>query len=356
MTPFTYESHAGQVTFGRGAATRLGTVMEGQGVHRALLLSTPHQADQARDVTRGIGERVVGTFAEAAMHTPVEITTRADAVLHACGADCVIAFGGGSTIGLGKALAVRTGVRHIAMPTTYAGSEMTPILGETQDGRKTTRRAPAILPNAVIYDVDLTLSLPAATSGTSGLNAIAHAVEGLYARDTNPVMQLIAQEGIRALAAALPRVVTNGADIAAREQALYGAWLCGMVLGSVGMALHHKLCHTLGGDFDLPHAETHAIVLPHALAYNAAAVPEAMAMLRVSLGDDDPVRALYDLARNVGAPHALRDLDMPQEGIATAAAHAVENAYWNPRPIEHDAIHGLIGRAWAGDTPRAGGA
>ncbi|WP_277983267.1 maleylacetate reductase [Sphingomonas faeni] len=352
MTPFTYEGFAGHVTFGRGAVARLGEVMERQGVHRALLLSTPHQADQARETTHGIRDGIVGIFAEAAMHTPVHITARGEVVLRECGADCVIALGGGSTIGLGKALAVRTGVRHIAIPTTYAGSEMTPILGETQNGRKTTRRSLAIQPNAVIYDVDLTLGLPAVISGTSGINAIAHAVEGLYARDTNPVMQLIAQEGIRALAVALPRIVADGADVGPREQALYGAWLCGMVLGAVGMALHHKLCHTLGGDFDLPHADTHAIVLPHAVAYNAAAIPEAMAMLRKALGRNDPARALYDLANDVGAPRSLSSIGMPKEGIAIAAGHAVENAYWNPRAIEHDAIHDLIARAWAGDAPK----
>jgi alcohol dehydrogenase class IV len=288
------------------------------------------------------------------MHTPVDVTLRALAVLEDSRADCVIAFGGGSTIGLGKALALRTDVLQIAIPTTYAGSEMTPILGETRDGRKTTQRSSRILPEAVVYDVNLTLGLPASISGVSGINAIAHAVEGLYAKDTNPVMQLIAEEGVRTLAKALPRVVVAGDDIEAREEAQYGAWLCGIVLGSVGMALHHKLCHTVGGDFDLPHAETHAIILPHAVAYNAPEIPHAMSALRRALGMQDPAEALFDLGINVGAPQALRDIGMPKSGIGSAADHAVENAYLNPRPLDRQEIHDLIARAWAGDAPLGG--
>ena len=218
------------------------------------------------------------------MHTPVEVTELALAAMKDCDADCIVSLGGGSTTGLGKALALRTGVNQLCIPTTYAGSEMTPILGETKDGLKTTVRTNDVLPETVIYDVDLTLSLPPALAATSGINAIAHAVEALYARDTNPVISLMAEEGIRALARALPAIVAKPDDREARSDALYGAWLCGVCLGTVGMALHHKLCHTLGGTFDLPHAETHTIVLPHALAYNAPAVPEAAARIARAIG------------------------------------------------------------------------
>lgn len=350
MREFHYDTLPNSVIFGRGSVAELGSVMERLGCRRALMLSTPQQAAAASEATGALGDLIVGRFDGATMHTPVEVTERAMAAMSEVGADCVISFGGGSTIGLGKALALRTDVRQIAVPTTYAGSEMTPILGETRDGRKTTQRSARILPEAVIYDLDLTLGLPPAISGTSGINAIAHAVEGLYARDTNPIMQLIAEEGIRALADALPRVVADGGDVVAREDAQYGSWLCGMVLGSVGMALHHKLCHTLAGDFDLPHAETHAIILPHAVAYNAPAIPHAMTILRRALGAEDPVAALSELARAVGAPSALRDLGMPEAGIDSASDHAVENAYWNPRPIERGPIRTLIAQAWAGET------
>jgi alcohol dehydrogenase class IV len=210
-----------------------------------------------------------------------------------------------------------------------------------------------VLPETVIYDVDLTLSLPPALAATSGINAIAHAVEALYARDTNPVISLMAEEGIRALARALPAIIAKPDDRDVRSDALYGAWLCGVCLGTVGMALHHKLCHTLGGTFDLPHAETHTIVLPHALAYNAPAAPEAAARVARAIGAKDPALGLYDLARRLNAKLALRDIGMPESGIDRAADLAVTNAYWNPRPVERDAIRALIARAWSGAAPAA---
>jgi alcohol dehydrogenase class IV len=228
---------------------------------------------------------------------------------------------------------------------------MTPILGETRGGLKTTQRSPKILPETVIYDVDLTLSLPPGLSTTSGINAIAHAVEALYATDRNPIISLMAEDGIAALARALPAIVSDPANRSARSDALYGAWLCGACLGAVGMALHHKLCHTLGGAFDLPHAETHTVVLPHAIAYNAASAPDAMARIARALGTKDPADGIYDLAGRLGAPRALRDLGMPENGIDRAADLAAQSPYPNPRPIERAAIRDLIGRAWAGDRP-----
>jgi alcohol dehydrogenase class IV len=287
------------------------------------------------------------------MHTPVEVTARAVERVRALGADCTVAVGGGSTTGLGKAIALATGLDQIVVPTTYAGSEMTPILGQTERGVKTTQRSPAILPEIVIYDVDLTLTLPPALTATSGLNAIAHAVEALYAQDRNPIVSLMAEEGIAALARSLPVLTDAASDLAARSDALYGAWLCGACLGVVGMALHHKLCHTLGGSFDLPHAETHAVVLPHAVAYNSAAAPAAMSRIARALGSGDAARGLYDLAGRLGAPRALRELGMSEEGIERAADLAVQNPYWNPRPVERDAVRDLLARAWSGAPPHA---
>ena len=267
--------------------------------------------------------------------------------------DGLVAVGGGSTIGLAKAIALRTGLPQVAIPTTYAGSEMTDILGETEGGAKTTRRSEAVRPEAVIYDVELTRSLPPGLSATSGLNAIAHAAEALYARDGNPVIALMAEEGVRALAAALPAIVADPGDMAARGDALYGAWLCGLCLGSASMALHHKLAHVLGGSFDLPHAETHAVLLPHAVAYNAPAAPVAMARLAHALGGRNPALALFDLAGRLGAPRALRDIGMPEDGLDRAVEAAVANPYWNPRPLEAGALRALLADAWAGRPPRA---
>jgi len=352
MQEFTYKSTPAHVLFGTGTLARLPELVSELGGTRALLLSTPAQASQVRALGGLLGNIPVAYFHEATLHTPVEITERAMQQVHEHRIDIVVALGGGSTIGLGKAIGLRTGIAQIAIPTTYAGSEMTPILGQSTNGIKTTQRTLKVLPRAVIYDVELTLSLPVSLSGTSGINAIAHAAEGLYARDTNPVMQLIAEEGIRALAHALPGIAEEPGDRQARADALYGAWLCGMVLGNVGMALHHKLCHTVGGSFNLPHAQTHAIILPHAVAYNALAVPDAIGRLARALNVANPVNALFDLARSVGAPAALRDLGMPAAGVEQAVDEVLRNPYWNPRPLGRSALAALLQRAWAGEPPR----
>ncbi len=350
VPPFTYTALPGRVLFGAGRLAELGAEAERLGLSRLLVLSTPQQRAEAERVAVLLGSRAVGVLATATMHTPVEVTEAAMAVVRDTGADGVVSLGGGSTIGLGKAIALRTDMPQIAIPTTYAGSEMTPILGETTAGTKTTQRTLKVLPEVVIYDVNLTLNLPAGLSATSGINAIAHAVEALYAQDANPIVSALAEQSIAALARALPRIAADPADRAARADAFFGAYLAGTCLGSVGMALHHKLCHTIGGMFDLPHAETHTVVLPHALAYTAPAVPGAITAMARALGGE-PARALWDLAAAARAPRALRDLGMPEDGIARAADAALANPYWNPRPLERAGIEALIRRAWTGDAP-----
>ena len=300
-----------------------------------------------------LGAASAGVFAEAEMHVPIETAHRARAHAKAVGADCAVAIGGGSTIGLGKAIALESSLPIIAVPTTYAGSEMTPIYGITAGGQKTTGRDLKVLPRTVLYDPDLSLGLPVGMSVVSGINAIAHAAEGLYARDGNPVMSLMAEEGIRALARGLRGVKIKSGDIDARSDCLYGAWLCGSVLGHVGMALHHKLCHTLGGSFNLPHAETHTIVLPHALAYNSAAAPEAMARIARAIDAADASAGLFTLARDLGAPTALRDIGMKEADLDRACEIALANPYWNPRPIERHALRALLQAAWEGHPPQA---
>ncbi|RGP37433.1 maleylacetate reductase [Pseudotabrizicola alkalilacus] len=350
---FIYTGHPSRVVFGFGTTAALPDEMARLGTRRALILTTPAQEAQGQRLADLLGEATVGVFAGAVMHTPVDVSDLAADRARQLKADVVVAIGGGSTTGLGKAIALRTGLPQIVLPTTYAGSEMTPILGETSGGQKRTQTTPKVLPQVVIYDIDYTLDLPVALSGTSGINAIAHAVEALYARDTNPVINLMAVEGIRALVRALPAISSDPHNRTARADALYGAWLCGICLGSVGMALHHKLCHTLGGTFDLPHAETHTLMLPHALAYNAPAIPEAMALLRTVLGPD-PAQALYALGHAVGAPTSLEALGMPETGIPRAVDLALANPYWNPRPLERDALTALITRAHTGAAPIPG--
>jgi maleylacetate reductase len=353
MQPFVYDALPTRVVFGSGTVAQLRGEAERLGVRRVLVLSTPGRGEaQAHEIAGLLSELAVGIHAGAVMHTPVEATDKALEVVGELEADAVVAVGGGSATGLGKAIALRTDLPQIVLPTTYAGSEMTPILGETKDGVKTTQRTPKVLPEVVIYDVDLTLGLPPAIAVTSGINAMAHAVEALYARDRNPVISLMAEEGIRSLARALPGIVEDPHDREARANALYGAWLCGACLGAVGMALHHKLCHVLGGTFDLPHAETHTIVLPHAAAYNAPAAPDPMDRIARALGVADAASGLFELAGRLGAKQALRDIGMPADGVGQAVKATLAAPYWNPRPLEEDALRNLLTRAWNGDPPQ----
>jgi len=350
---FTFQSLPSRVVFGAGALASLPQEMDALNAQRALVLCTPGQRALAEQVTALLGARAAGLFDRAAMHVPIETAREARELARSMGADCTVAIGGGSTTGLGKAIALDSGLPIVAIPTTYAGSEMTPIYGITEAGLKKTGRDPRVLPRTVIYDPMLSLGLPVGLSITSGINAIAHAAEGLYAADANPITDLMAEEGIAAFGRALPRIHAEPCNEEARSDALYGAWLCGAVLGAVGMSLHHKLCHTLGGSFNLPHAETHTIVLPHALAYNALAAPRAMERICRALGwATSAPQAVHDLAGGLGAPLALRDIGMRAEDLDKACDIAMSHQYPNPRTLERSAIRQLLQNAFEGVRPR----
>lgn len=348
---FTYNANPSRVVFGQGSLARLAAELERMGIARALILTTPRNTLEASALSGSANGRIAGVFTGATMHTPVNVTREALGVVANLGADATISLGGGSATGLGKAIALRTGLPQIVIPTTYAGSEMTPILGETENGIKTTRTSPKILPDLVLYDVDLTLDLSVALSGSSGMNAIAHAVEALYARDGNPMLDLMALEGIRALGKALPGIARMPWDVPARTGALYGAWLCGVCLGSAGMALHHKLCHTLGGMLGLPHAETHSAILPHVVAFNGKAVPDVMARIATSLSVRNAADGLYQLAGASGAARSLQALGMEHGAIDAVVTRALENPYWNPRPLTRDGLTEILENAFEGLPP-----
>ena len=352
MKSFIYNGQAGRVVFGAGSLQHLGREIDALGARKALVLSTPEQRASAEMVAALLGPRAVGVFDRAVMHVPLETAREARDLARRLGADCAVAIGGGSTTGLGKAIALDSGLPILAIPTTYAGSEMTTVYGITEAGMKKTGKDVRVLPRTVIYDPELTLSLPVVMSVTSGINAIAHAAEGLYGVDSNPIMDLMAKEGIVAIGRALPAIKTVATDIEARSAALYGAWLCGIVMSNVGMALHHKLCHTLGGSFNLPHAETHTVVLPHALAYNAAAAPAAMQAIAAALGGQSAAQAVFDLAKDNGAPVALRDIGMQETDLDKACDMAMQNQYPNPRPLERAAIRQLLQDAFEGVRPQ----
>lgn len=350
---FVFTAQPSRVVFGRGSLQRLPQEVEALGARRALVLCTPQQREQAQAASDLLGPLSAGVYDGAQMHVPIENARLAREHAKVVGADCAIALGGGSTVGLGKAIALESSLPIIAIPTTYAGSEMTPIYGITEAGAKKTGRDIRVLPKTVLYDPDLTIGLPVGMSVVSGINAIAHAAEGLYAKDGNPIMSLMAEEGIRALADGLKGVVQDSSDIGARSESLYGAWLCGTVLGHVGMALHHKLCHVLGGSFNLPHAETHTIILPHALAYNADAAPEAMKRIARALVAPSAAEGVFNLAVQLGAPTALRDIGLKETDLELACKIAMSNPYWNPRPLDEAALMKLLRNAWEGQKPSA---
>lgn len=353
-TSFVYESAPARVLFSAGATARLPDELDRLGRTRALVLATPDQRNAAEAIGQLIGQRCAGVLPSAVPHVPIETASAGRRAAADCDADCLVAIGGGSTIGLAKAIALETGHDIVAVPTTYAGSEMTPVWGITEGGAKRTGRDPRVRPRVVIYDVEQTLALPLGLSITSGLNAVAHCAEALYAPDGNPIIALLAEEGIAALARGLPALGEDDAT-GPREQCLYGAWLAGLSLGATSMGLHHKLCHILGGTWNLPHAETHAVLLPYACAYNAPAAAEAMGRIARALGEATAPAGLWALGRRLGAPSSLRELGLPETALATAAETAAGNAYANPRPVESEPLLAMLRDAWAGEAPRSGG-
>jgi maleylacetate reductase len=349
---FTHQALPQRIVFRPGAATTApADEAERLGLRRLLVVCGSRGRDTAQAVADSLGPACAGLHAGAKMHVPAEVAHLAVEVARAAGADGCVAVGGGSAIGLGKAIALRTGLPLIAVPTTYAGSETTPVWGLTEHGVKRTGRDPAVLPRTVVYDPELTLSLPVPLTVTSGINAVAHAVEALYAPDASPLIALMAEEGVRAMAQALPAVADAPESLQARGRALYGAWLCGSCLGATTMGLHHKLCHVLGGSFGLPHAETHTVVLPYALAHNAPAAPEAVAAVARALDTDDAPRALWNLARSLGAPRSLAELDLAEADLTRAAALTAGETYPNPRRVTTDGVLAVLRAAYTGGPP-----
>lgn len=348
---FQYESLPSRVVFGAGAIARLPEEAARLRLQRVLVVSTAGQRKLAEQVEGLLGSHAAGVFANAVMHTPCEVTESALARAAALRVDGIVAVGGGSAIGLSKALALRTDLPQIVVPTTYAGSEATPILGETMANEKITQRSEKVLPETILYDVELTIGLPMAVSMASGLNAMAHAVEALYAPDRNPLTNAMAEAALDALIGALPEIHDRANDIDARTKALWGAWLSGCCLGVTTMGLHHKLCHTLGGTFGLPHAETHAVLLAHALDYNLSCAPEAHRTLIRLFMDMDPARALAEFISRLGLPKTLSALGMPEEAIDRVVDLTVSKPYPNPRPLERGAIRNLLAQAWADGFP-----
>ena len=334
-----------RVVFGVGAIGRLGAELDALGCLRPLIVTTPGRASALTAVRDAIGARVAGVCDLAAVHVPIDRVRAAVADVDRLGPDSLLAVGGGSAIGLAKAAALERRLPIVAVPTTYAGSEMTSIWGVTDGDAKRTGRDAGVAPRLVVYDPLLTLSLPAHVSAASGMNAVAHAVEAMYAADTSPAAIAAAEDALRSLARALPAIVAQPADVEAESLALHGAHAAGVALEAAAMGLHHKICHVLGGTFGLPHAETHATVLPHVVAFNAPAAPVAMARIAAALGVTDAAAGLAELGRAVGLTMSLAALGFRAQDIDRAAELVTSSAYANPRPVTAGDVRALLRRA-----------
>ena len=353
MNDFVHESLPGRVVFGAGSRAHLADEVQRLAANRVMVIASEFESAIADDVTSVLGDLVVGRFTDVVQHVPVGHATAAVERARSLDADAVLTIGGGSATGFGKVVRLDLDVRFIAVPTTYAGSEMTAIWGRTDGDHKQTGTDLRVKPDTVVYDPELTLTLPASIAGPSGMNALAHCVEALYGPGANPVVSLQALEGVRALAAGLPKVCGADDDVDARSDVLYGAYLAGVALGGGGTALHHKTCHVLGGMFGLDHGAMNAVVLGHAVAYNAPAMPAVMGDLGDAL-DVAPVdvpSALFDLAASIGAPTSLEAIGMPADGIDDAARRVIEAAAANIRPPEEDAIRQMLDDAFHGRRP-----
>ena len=279
VMPFIYELRATRVVFAPDAFAELPAELHRLSAERAFVVSTPGRLASLPPLQPLLDPRLAATFDGAVEHVPVDVVERALEQCARANADVCVAIGGGSSIGLGKAIARETGLPLLAVPTTYSGSEMTSIWGMTDAGGKKTGRDPRVAPRVVVYDPALTLALPPLVSAASGMNAMAHAVEALYAANASPVALSLAEEAARLLASSLPLIASTPHDGDARANALAGAHLAGRALDLAAMGLHHRLCHILGGSFGLPHARTHAALLPYVVAFNAPAAPTAMRRL-----------------------------------------------------------------------------
>lgn len=352
---FTYDALGGRVVFGAGARAQLADEVDALGATRVMLIASDHERALADELADVLGERVVGRFTDVVQHVPEAKAADAIALARELRADALVTIGGGSATGFGKVVRLDVDVAFVAVPTTYAGSEMTAIWGRSDGGVKRTGTDRRVKPDTVVYDPELTLSLPAAIAGPSGMNALAHCVEALYGPGANPVVSLLALEGVRALAAGLPMVCGDDDGLEARSDVLYGAYLAGVALASGGTALHHKTCHVLGGMFDLDHGRMNAVVLPHAVAYNAPAIGDVIGGLGTALGaapdGRDAAGAIHDLAHAIGASGSLEEIGMPADGIDEAARRVVAAAAANVRAPDVESIRRMLDDAFRGRRP-----
>ncbi len=352
MQPFTYDILPGRVVFETGGAERLLEELDRLGRRRVLFIASPRWRDWVAERLAALGERGAGHVHGVVAHTPGELVDEIADLARDRGVDCAVAIGGGGAVGLAKTTALAVdGIDAIAIPTTYSGSEMTPLIGITRDGVKRVVRDLRVLPKLVIYDPGLHVGVPPDVTGPSGMNALAHCVEALYAETPNPVIGMFAEAGIRHLTKGLPAAVRDPNDLSAREDALYGAYLAGTVIGVTGVAVHHATCHVLGGTFGIGHGEANSVILPHAAKFNAEAAAEPLARVAHAMGAENTATAIYDLAAGMGVPMRLADLGLSEHDLDRAAALVVEHTKYNPRPLDIAGVRAMLQAAYTGECP-----
>jgi alcohol dehydrogenase class IV len=345
---FDHETLPQRVSFAPGEArAAVAAEVARLGATAVMVVAAPSKAAVAKEVTADLAVALLHD--EVAMHVPGAVAGRARIAAARAGVDAIVTVGGGSTTGLAKAVALTTGLPIVAVPTTYAGSEATPIWGVTEEGTKTTGTDLRVVPRAVVYDSLLTRTLPVGLSVSSGLNALAHGVDSLWAPKSDPINAALAVEGIRALRAGLLQVVNDPQGLVGRHETLYGAYLSAAAFASAGSGLHHKICHVLGGAFDLPHAQTHAVMLPHVLALNEPSAPGAERRLAQALAAESGLTGLATLYERLGAPSSLRELGFKKSDIPQAAREILpvvpDN---NPTPVTDETLRRLLHDAWEG--------
>jgi maleylacetate reductase len=354
---FVHETLPQRVRFGSGeAAASLSDEIGRLGSARVMLIASKNEMRLADTIATDIP--VALRHDDVVMHVPVEVADRARQAAAGHGIDALVSVGGGSTTGLAKAVALTSGLPVVAVPTTYAGSEATPVWGLTEGTRKTTGTDPRVLPRVIVYDAALTMSLPVPMSVASGLNALAHCLDAMWGPSADPVNTALAAEGIRALRAGLPKIVADPLDLDGRENALYAAYLSATAFASAGSGLHHKICHVLGGKYNLPHAQTHATVLPYVLAFNGPAAPDAERRIAEAFGGAEgagtasALDGLTALKAELDAPHALADYGFTEDSVAEAAEAILPSVpASNPRPVTAADLRALLHAAWSGADP-----
>jgi maleylacetate reductase len=351
MRSFRHEQTSARIVFAAGALADVPAEAAALHASRVLLIAGGSATGPADVVAVGLGDRLVGRITTVVPHVPAQLAAEAEAAARRANTDLLVSIGGGSATGLAKIVALRLSIPILAVPMTYAGSEVTPIWGMTDASGKRTGRDSRVQPRVVVYDPELTLSLPADVTAASGMNALAHCVEACYAPDASPITTLVADEGVRVLTAGLPRCVDHPRDVDTRAEVLYGAWVAGWALGTATMGLHHKLCHVLGGLFDLPHAPTHSAVLPYATAYARGWADPALARVAEAMRARDAAGGLWDLAQRLGAPASLGALGLRLEDIPTVVDAVLANPPRNPRPVDRGGLEELLRAALSGDRP-----